>query len=172
MARRATKTEEPYRPLKESLLRSVVQSTATATPPQPVEKDPEEKEPASQKVVPIPAENKPPSRPKPKPAPVKRKAPPTKKVILTREDQEFLEDLSTDLTRALGCPVKVANVLRATISMLRPANDQILKRAGDVSPLQRPPNDDPAGLVLFEHRIAQVFDLAHRETKPLNTSEN
>lgn len=193
MARRVTKQEKPFNPIEAAL----VQNVALRSPSGPlalvetatrVEEVEEEPEPDDESLDPEVAPVSPPAslvkslplstseaqeRESPpdagQPTKGKRRSSPArmKRVVLSAEDQRFLEELCYQLSQDLDAPVKLANVLRAAVILLRHSRQQARKHAKRVGGLARPPNSDPAALAVFEHRLAKLVETGLRETQPL-----
>jgi hypothetical protein len=60
--------------------------------------------------------------------------------------------------------------LRSLLLILRHAERELVTRAGRSGPLRRPPNDDPAAIAAFEHRLGRILLGAFREAPPLRES--
>ncbi len=166
MAKRVPSDEPPYNPVAESLVRTVLsggptkeQETETAAvgPPQPsdaAEKPPlakvaEELRPAAAQVL------------------NRERLSREKRVLLTQSEELELERIVNRVAAELSTPVKLSHILRACITILRHAQDRIVERARQASPLTRPPNGDPGALADFEHRLAQILSAALRDAPPL-----
>lgn len=194
MAKRVPKGDEPYRPVSEALIRSVLTpgdggggGTALAEPP-PVAK-PEVRDNGSTK-----ADNEPPATtsktegeqrarvvPLPKRelerAPLARavvtsdaiaeKRDREKRMLLTRTEERDVERLVSRLASELGTSLKLSHVLRAYVLMLLHAEDDLLERARKSPPLIRPGNGNAPELADFEQRIAQILLGAFRDAPAL-----
>ena len=95
------------------------------------------------------------------------KAPRQQRFLLSWEDEQALGALTHDLSVAVGTPVKLSNVLRSCVMLIRHSEVEIVRNAGRTDPLIRPANNDQAALAVFEHQIAQVFQEGVREAKRL-----
>jgi hypothetical protein len=82
------------------------------------------------------------------------------RVIVTTAEREELDTLLNSLSKAVGARVKLANVMRASISQLLNAEDQIVARAlkarDDFG--TRPANADALALARFEDRLRDVVE--------------
>jgi len=86
-----------------------------------------------------------------------------KRVILSWEDecalQRFLEEISLELET----PIKLSNILRACVMLLRHTEESIRSSARNSSAFIRPANNDQPGLAIFEYRLAQLLLMAFKE---------
>jgi hypothetical protein len=57
--------------------------------------------------------------------------------------------------------------LRACVTLLRHAEEQIVDQARHTGSLTRPSNGDPAALAEFEFRLAQILSAAFRDAARL-----
>jgi hypothetical protein len=166
MAKRVPPNEKPYRPVEDALVRAVL----NPEPPRP--------QPGSIAKEHLPSP--PPrlvgiySRKEPLAAVAEAAATPQperlsceKRVLLTPSEEWELEGLIRDMASQLRTPVKPSHVLRATVTLLRHASEELLKQSRRVGPLKRPPNNDPMALAAFEHYLAQLIDSALRNAPPL-----
>lgn len=184
MAKRAPVGEKPYRPVDEALVRSVMAggggaegsdgnaAVATGTPPVSM--------PTSR--VTLPAMNADPIPPRVVPA-----GPPNaastlrhvggeleyverrdreKRVLLTRPEERDIERMVARLAAELGTPMKLSHLLRASITMLLHAEEEVIERAKRAK-LTRPGNGNGPELTEFEHGVAQLLSSGFREARPL-----
>jgi hypothetical protein len=86
-----------------------------------------------------------------------------KRVLLTQPEERELERLVNRLAGELSTPVKLSHLLRACVTLLRHAEDQIADQARQAGPLTRPSNGDPVALADFEHRLARILSAAFRD---------
>jgi hypothetical protein len=100
-------------------------------------------------------------------APALEKLSREKRVLLTATEDRELERLVADMAAELGTALKASHVLRATVSLLDHAREELVKQSRKVGPIKRPANNDPAALAAFEHFLAQVVEVAIRNTRPL-----
>ncbi len=143
MAKRAPEEERDFNPIQATLVKA-------ATGPAP---------PASQA-----------ARPKELLAVVEGapiKPPRQQRFLMAWEDEQALGALTHEISEAMGTPVKLSNVLRSCVMLIRHSEEEIVRNAGKAGPLTRPANNDPAALAVFEHRIAQVLQVGFREAKHL-----
>ena len=87
--------------------------------------------------------------------------------LMSWEDEQAFGALTHELSEALGTPVKLSNVLRSCIMLIRHSEEEIVRNAGRAGPLTRPANNDQAAMAVFEHRIAQVLQVGFREAERL-----
>ena len=87
--------------------------------------------------------------------------------LLSWEDEQALGALTHELSEAVGTPVKLSNVLRSCVMLIRHSREEIVRNAGRAGPLIRPANNDQAALAVFEHRITQVLQAGFREANHL-----
>jgi hypothetical protein len=90
-----------------------------------------------------------------------------KRVLLTFSEEREIERLVARVAEELATPVKFSHLLRAYMTLLLHAENEITKRARQAVPLHRPPNGDPVALARFEHRLAQILSAAFRDAPPL-----
>ena len=187
MAKKAPVGEEPYRPISENLIRSVLT-------PQP---------PSAQQPVPAPSHSLLPERveetarvvhlqtraPEPAPHELRSAASPRrprlaanpreedvmqprkldreKRMLLTQDEERSVDRFVSELGSELGAAVKLSHVLRACVLLVRNAEDHILGRARSAPRLSRPPNGDVPALVEFEREVARVLSAAFRDAPAL-----
>jgi hypothetical protein len=143
MAKRAPKDEKPFNPIESALVervasRAPVRDSAMAVAGQ-----------AAPGAIPVP-ESFPPQ-------PVVRRSPREKRVLLSWEEELALQRLLDQLTETLQTPVKLSNALRSCLILLRHAQGPIVESAARQGSLVRPANNDQTGIVLFEQRLAAIF---------------
>jgi len=90
-----------------------------------------------------------------------------KRVLLTQAEEQELERLVSRVATEVATPVKLSHVLRACVTLLRHAEDQIADHARQAGTLTRPSNGDPAALAEFEYRLAQILSAAFRDAERL-----
>lgn len=90
-----------------------------------------------------------------------------KRVLLTLSEEREIERLVARIADELGTPVKFSHLLRAYMTLLLHAENEIMKRARQVGALHRPSNGDPVALVKFEQRLAQILSVAFQDTSPI-----
>ena len=90
-----------------------------------------------------------------------------KRVLLTFSEEREVERLVARIAEELGTPVKLSHMLRAYMTLLLHAENEIVKRAHQVGPLHRPSNGDPLALGRFEQRLAQILSAAFRDAPPI-----
>ncbi len=86
-----------------------------------------------------------------------------KRVLLSQPEERELERLVNRVAGELSTPVKLSHLLRACVTLLRHAEDQIAEQARQAGPLTRPSNGAPAALAEFEHRLARILSAAFRD---------
>jgi hypothetical protein len=86
-----------------------------------------------------------------------------KRVLLTQPEERELERLVNLLAGELFTSVKLSHLLRACVTLLRHAENQIVDQARQTGPLTRPSNGDTVALADFEHRLARILSAAFRD---------
>jgi len=176
MGKRAPADEKPFNPVEAALVRSVL---ANEIPP------PEPPSPALSS-APLLTQLSPREQPKdegktdgvPHPKPLRRLQRQTlvpqpeklnreKRVLLTQAEEREIERLVSRIAAEVSTPVKLSHLLRACVTMLRHAEDQIADHARRAGTLMRPSNGDPAALDEFEYRLAQILSAAFRDAERL-----
>ena len=154
MAKRAPEEERDFNPIQATLVRAAVASAQAMTQTSiPKETLPlAENEATAGADLPVVAPIKPPRQ---------------QRFLLSWEDEQALGALTHELSEAVGTPVKLSNVLRSCVMLIRHSEEEIVRNAGKARPLIRPANNDQAAVAAFEHRIAQVFQVGFREAKHL-----
>ena len=89
-----------------------------------------------------------------------------KRVLLTRVEERDVERLVDRLAGELQTPVKLSHVLRASITILLHAEEELVERARKTT-LMRPGNGNAPELAEFEHGVAQILAGAFREARPI-----
>ena len=89
-----------------------------------------------------------------------------KRVLLTRAEERDVERLVDRLAGELQTPVKLSHVLRASITILLHAEEELVERARKTT-LMRPGNGNAPELAGFEHGVAQILAAALREARPI-----
>ena len=172
MAKRVPPDEKPYRPVDEALVHSVL------NPEMPEESEEAATETATAQVVSFPTRHPEPRREVPKGrepararkedhAPEPEKLTREKRFLLTPTEDRELERLVADMALELGTPLKPSHVIRAMVTVLRHADEELIKQSRRVGPLKRPPNGDATALAAFEHYLAQLIEGGIRNCKPL-----
>lgn len=90
-----------------------------------------------------------------------------KRVILSWDDECALQRLLDEISSDLQTPIKLSNLLRSCVMLLRHAEPSIRSSARRSSAFVRPANNDEAGLAIFEHRLAQILLVAFKEVRGL-----
>lgn len=80
-----------------------------------------------------------------------------KRVLLTPQEEQALEDLVGGLARTLRTSLKTSHVLRAAIAALLRAEDDLLRQARTIGPLTRPPNGSASAIASFERALADLI---------------
>jgi len=159
MAKRVPAEDKPYRPLQESLVRSVAFGPASMPRVPPVERDtPHDVLAFPMNVLPHPL-LQPRQHPTPDPAHLtsasrQRRE---KRVLLTPAEERAFESLVGRLARSLDTPLKPSHVLRASIATLVRAEDELVQQARAIGPLTRPPNGSEPALASFERAHADLI---------------
>ena len=154
MAKRAPEEERDFNPIQATLVRAAAGSARTITQDAP----PKETLPLADNDAPTAADL-------PVAAPIK--PPRQQRFLLSWEDEQALGALTHELSEAVGTPVKLSNVLRSCVMLIRHSGAEIVRNAGRAGPLIRPANNNQAALAVFEHRITQVLHAGFREAKHL-----
>src|SRR5262245_37773434 len=172
MGKRAPADEKPFNPVEAALVRSVLAPepppseipALAARPPSVTEEMGEEK--------PAPTDGM--TRPRvlrglqirtlaPRPDKLSRE----KRVLLTQAEEHEIERLVSRVAAEVATPVKLSHLLRACVTLLRHAEDQIADHARQAGTLTRPSNGDPVALAEFEYRLAQILSAAFRDAARL-----
>lgn len=176
MAKRAPKSERPFNPLDESLVRSVIGGRAAAMQ----EAEPEGEgggvavaEPPTRETSREPQSNVVPMR-EPKPVIPQRpdlayveRRDREKRVLLTQSEERELDRLVERMATELGTRIKLSHVLRACYLVLMHTEDEILERSRRAPAMSRPGNGNAPELVAFEREVAILLAAAFREATPL-----
>lgn len=188
MAKRAPANEKPFRALDKNLVLSVMsgppitQEREEAVGGMPLSTPPRQTvavfeapqsvpmvhaDPARLEVVPNRASA--PRRVETPPAP----AQPTmerrereKRVLLTRSEERDVERLVDRLAGELQTPIKLSHLLRATITMVLHAEEDLVQHARRTT-LIRPGNGNAPELAEFEFGVTQILAGAFRDARPL-----
>lgn len=190
MAKRVPEGEKPYRPLDQSLIRSVMVGggggAAVAEIPVPI---PADRETKTQVELPPQTPQLRIARPAAQVAPEVRVEQPVaqilrqeprqavqtlgperldreKRVLVTIGEENDLQRLVTRLAAELGTPLKLSHVLRSCITLVRNCEDELVSHARRTK-LTRPGNGNAPELAQFEFSLAQLLTSALRDAKPL-----
>ncbi len=174
MAKRVSQEERPYRPVEEALIRSVMDHRETEQGIDPLDVAGPERtdgplnaasdESGVEEGVSPSAEQDDQGR---APTLTEEKLTREKRVLLTFSEEREVERLVSRVAEELATPVKLSHMLRAYITLLLHAENEITKRARQAAPLHRPSNGDPVALVQFEQSLAQILSAAFRNAPPL-----
>jgi len=176
MAKRVSPEEKPYSPLEERYIRETLRpmlppegttEQAEEVPPTPA--------PSSARVVnfpdhqavasaTLPSEQAEPKKEAAKPAETEKRE---KRVLLTMDEEEVLEQLVTDMGKRLKTSLTLSHVLRATTILLNHSRDELLNQCGKMAGMKRPSNKDAVALATFEHNLARLIDRAIRGSRLL-----
>ena len=154
MAKRAPKEEREFNPIQATLVQAAVGSG----------------HPISEAALPkelLAVADKATATVTEEPVAVAIKPPRQQRFLMSWEDEHALSGLTHELSEAVGTPVKLSNVLRSCVMLIRHAEEEIVRNARRVGPLTRPANNNQAALAVFEDRIAQILQVAFREAKHL-----
>ena len=99
----------------------------------------------------------------PAPLPVK-KGGREKRVILAWEDERAIDGILADLSTHLQTPIKLSNVLRSVVILLRHSEEGIRNHARRATYFVRPPNNDATAIAVFEHRLARLLQAGFKES--------
>ncbi len=138
MAKRADPGAEPYRPVRESLVRAVVEGVAS-------------REGA---VVHARVGSAPPSAAAARASRARRRE---KRVLLSPAEEDAFDRTVAALALALGSTVKPSHVLRACVRLVTHAGPRLHEQALSLGPLPRPPNGDAPASMRFEHELARLI---------------
>jgi hypothetical protein len=174
MGKRVPQDDRPYRPVEEALVRAVLThqggegvAEANGTDgPQQINRSfvTTSVEISSEREV---LEGVPRDRQEIAQVPLVEKLTREKRVLLTFSEEREIERLVARIAEELGTPVKLSHMLRAYMTLLLHAENEIVKRAHQVGPLHRPSNGDPLALIRFEQRLAQILSAAFRDAPPI-----
>jgi hypothetical protein len=173
MAKRVPQDEKPYRPVQEALVRAVMNHQMTEQEAAPTEVAGSQRTAALLEELPTPPRTvgegvgEPERDEKTAPMPTIEKLTREKRVLLTFSEEREIERLVGRVAEEIATPVKLSHFLRAYMTLLLHAENEITKRARQAVPLHRPPNGDPVALAQFEHRLAQILSAALRDAPPL-----
>jgi hypothetical protein len=190
MAKRTPPEEQEYRPVNEQLARSVLghrarpvaqdeESSRQDESPEPEasaedEPLPDGREAKRQPTPPLkvvrPKRGRPTKASEPTKEPVRAKRKEMtveKRFMLTESENGLFEDLVIGIHRELRVKVNSSNLLRACLTLLNHVQVELLKQCRRMEPPQRPRNDDPTSIQVFEEHLARLFDSAVRNTKSL-----
>ena len=154
MARRTPKEEKPYSPIEAALIQRIAFGAADS--------EQRERNPSLQLVA---KEGN--SSGGDSSSAVARRQGREKRVILSWEDECALQKLLEEISLELETPIKLSNVLRACVMLLRHADESIRSNARRSTAFIRPANNDQPGLTIFEHRIAQILLVAFKDADAL-----
>ena len=168
MGKRVPPDEKPFNPVEAALVRSVLAPDPPLPEPLPVSTQPAIQPPPKREQATVLADIETEQRllrgiqstPRsPEPNKLSRE----KRVLLTQAEERETERLVNRLASELSTPLKLSHLLRACVTLLRHAEDQIADQARQVAPLTRPSNGDPVALAQFEFRLAQILSAAFRD---------
>ena len=154
MAKRAPEEERDFNPIQATLVRAAAGAARTITQ----DASPKETLPLADNDAPTAADL---------PVVARMKPARQQRFLLSWEDEQALGALTHELSEAVGTPIKLSNVLRSCVMLIRHSGEEIVRNAGRAGPLMRPSNNDQAALAVFEHRITQVLHAGFREAKHL-----
>ena len=90
-----------------------------------------------------------------------------KRVVLSRSEERQIERLTDRMADELRTSLKLSHLMRATVSVLLHAEEEIMRRLQGSTPLERPSNWDPVALAQFEQELAKILSHALRDAPPL-----
>jgi hypothetical protein len=171
MAKRAPAGETTYNPLDMTLAQSVVKGAGAARDGRlsPAERTGEGNDdtPANgaqsasnNQIVGMPARHK--QRPSPDPTGT-RSLNREKRVLLTPEEERQIERLVDRIGEQLGTSLKLSHLLRACMTLLCHAEEEIIRHAPALHPLPRPANIDAVALAQFEQALARLLSKSLRD---------
>ena len=172
MGKRAPADERPFNPVEAALVRSVL----AQEPPPPEASMVAVRTPAVTEELPGKDSAQVDSASRPKmlrrlqlrtPIPQPDKLNREKRVLLTQAEEREVERVVARLAEEISTPVKLSHLLRACVTLLRHAEEEIIDHARQTGSLSRPSNGDPAALAEFEFRLAQILSAAFRDATRL-----
>jgi hypothetical protein len=170
MGKRAPTDEKPFNPVEAALVRSVLaseppqpESSTVAVRPVTIEKGEGEAAQLNGAARPKLLRGLQMRMPEPRPDKLNRE----KRVLLTQTEEHEIERLVSRVAAEVSTAVKLSHLLRACVTLLRHAEDQIADQARQAGTLTRPSNGDPAALAEFEYRLAQILSAAFRDAERL-----
>ena len=170
MGKRAPADEKPFNPVEAALVRSVLapeppQLEPSTVPVRPMTVDKGEGEYPQSNGTPRPKllRGLQIRMPEARPDKLNRE----KRVLLTQAEEHEIERLVSRVAVEVSTPVKLSHLLRACVTLLRHAEDQVVDQARQAGILTRPSNGDPAALAEFEYRLAQILSAAFRDAERL-----
>ena len=90
-----------------------------------------------------------------------------KRLLLTPSEERDLNSFLLELGAALGTPVQLSHLLRASIELLKHARGEILEEARHTPGLHRPANVYRIAMATFERRLARLLLAVFRGSPPL-----
>lgn len=174
MGKRVPQDERPYRPVEEALVRAVLTHQGGEEVAEANDTDGPQRINRQFVATPVDSSSErevfsgvPRDRQEIAQAPLVEKLTREKRVLLTFSEEREIERLVARIAEELGTPVKLSHMLRAYMTLLLHAENEIVKRAHQVGPLHRPSNGDALALVRFEQRLAQILSAAFRDAPPI-----
>ena len=154
MAKRAPEEEREFNPIQATLIQAAVGPAPTSSQ-------------AARPKEPLAGVDKDVATATEKPAATPIKPTRQQRFLMSWEDEQAFGALTHELSEAVGTPVKLSNVLRSCVMLIRHSEEEIVRNAGSAGPLTRPANNDQAAMAAFEHLIAQVLQVGFREAEHL-----
>ena len=87
--------------------------------------------------------------------------------MLSRREERNIERLVDRMADQLKTTVKLSNVLRAAVSVLLHAEEELVRKLENIKKLERPSNSDAVALAQFEHELARAISQALRDAPHL-----
>lgn len=160
MAKRVSSDEQPFRPLSESMVRSVLSKTTESSLSNiQQESNFNLVEKTGESVTTGGAPNNLVDKTSQKP-PEKRNR--EKRFLLSLSEERQLETLAISLSAELGTSVKSSHIIRACLSMLLDSEEKVISYAEKANGLSRPPNGDLKAINEFEKAIGKILKKALR----------
>ena len=156
MAKRVPPDEQPFRPVSESIVRSVLSHQRESH--QKETDDKIETAENNQSIGEKEANNRP-ERVEEKPLEKRNRE---KRFLLSLSEERRLETLAISLSAELGTSVKSSHIIRACLSMLLDREDKIREGAEKSRGLSRPANGDLKAINEFENAIGKLLKKALR----------
>ncbi len=90
-----------------------------------------------------------------------------KRVLLSDEEDRQIERLVDRIGENLGTSLKLSHLLRACMTLLCHAEEELHSTAEQLGPFVRPSNGDPIALAQFEFDLVKLLSKALRDAPPV-----
>lgn len=91
-----------------------------------------------------------------------------KRVLLTRSEEVRLERLVIAMAEKLQTSVKLSHLMRAVLTLLQYAENELLRQCELAQAMKRPDNNSPGELLAFEGAIAEILHRALHAAPPFS----